>query len=414
MSYNILLNSSNVVGQNNNTYKFDFIKGSLKVPENSSIAISQVTIPYSWYNVTSLLKNNTFSYTMPTPLSQFTGAIAAGTTSLIVSVSITGLNLAVGMFVIGTGVKANTFITSIGVTAGGLGTYTVNQTQVAVITAITMYAVSSTTSTSTANTVLVTLPDGFYLVSDINNALNKSLYQNGYYFYNTNPNQATLSTYGTSNTDYNIIYPIQLSNNYVNYTNNITLQYIPTTSANVNTQFGAGWTWMNALYPVTASTPQFVVLGTVNSSSTLLGNILGLINGSYPSAVKTYASTPTQFNSNPYIINGNSLSKSTNNSTIALPTFAPMGSTVNGIVIRCSLCDNDITMPSDILDSFSILSSFGSNINYSPIADNFIKMKEGIFNNITISLYDQNLNPLIALDSNVMISLLLKLGNNNN
>ena len=60
MSYTLLLNSSNVVGSNNNTFQYNFISGSFKIPEGSEIAISQATIPYSWYNITSNYNNNTF------------------------------------------------------------------------------------------------------------------------------------------------------------------------------------------------------------------------------------------------------------------------------------------------------------------------------------------------------------------
>ena len=54
-----------------------------------------------------------------------------------------------------------------------------------------------------------------------------------------------------------------------------------------------------------------------------------------------------------------------------------------------------------------ITSTFGSNINYLPISDNSVKIKSGKFSSVVVSLYDQNLNPLIAQDSNVLISLLI-------
>ena len=68
MSYNLLLNSSNVIGTNNNQYKYNFINGGLTVPEGAVMSISQVTLPYSWYNISSAYGNNTFSYTIPTNL----------------------------------------------------------------------------------------------------------------------------------------------------------------------------------------------------------------------------------------------------------------------------------------------------------------------------------------------------------
>ena len=62
MSFTVLLNSSNVVGSNNNTYQYKFTNGSFKIPEGYEMAISQATIPYSWYNITSRYNNRTFTF----------------------------------------------------------------------------------------------------------------------------------------------------------------------------------------------------------------------------------------------------------------------------------------------------------------------------------------------------------------
>lgn len=62
-------------------------------------------------------------------------------------------------------------------------------------------------------------------------------------------------------------------------------------------------------------------------------------------------------------------------------------------------------MPSDILDSFAITSTFGSNINYLPSTNHIAKLKQGKVSSLIISLFDENLNPLIANDPNVLISL---------
>ena len=60
MSFTLLLNSSNVIGSNNNTFQYKFLSGNFTVPECSEIAISQITIPYSWYNVSTNYNNKTF------------------------------------------------------------------------------------------------------------------------------------------------------------------------------------------------------------------------------------------------------------------------------------------------------------------------------------------------------------------
>lgn len=344
MSYNLILNSSNVVGVNNNQFKYNFIGGSFTVPEGSELSISQITIPYSWYNVSSALGNNTFQYMMPTG--------------------------------------------------------------------------------STMTTTTVTLQDGFYQLSDLNNALNASLKANNYYFYNlASPSIVGYSDIPSSQ----IIYPIQFVANASYYTNSVVFQYIPSTAPNVVTQFGTGWLWANAAtFPTHAQLPMLVIPqqggANISQSTYGMGNILGFTNGTYPSASNLYyglattntTDTPTITNSYPLTINGNSLKSysyigSANTITItgANPVFSALGTYVNGVVVRCNLVENNVTMPSDIVDTFPITSTFGSNINYLPITDNSVKLKQGKFSSITISFSDQNFNTLLCQDPNVLISLLI-------
>ena len=339
MSYNIILNSSNLIGVNNNQFKYDFIGGSFTIPQEAEISISQIIIPYSFYNISSALGNNTFSYSMPTGAS--------------------------------------------------------------------------------STTITVTLNDGFYGISDLNNALNNSLRQNNFYFYN-------LSTVGFSNiSSSNIIYPIQFSTNASNYTNTITFQYIPNGTAGVVSQFGNNWIWANSgNFPTNASLPTITIpqqsSNDISKSTYGLGNIIGFTNATYPSTSPLYygltptfsTNIPSISNSIPLTINGNTLKSysyngSINNLTIqgANQSFSPLATYVNGIVVRCNLVENNITMPSDILDSFAITSTFGSNINYLPSTNHTAKLKQGKVSSLIISLFDENLNPLIANDPNILISL---------
>jgi len=62
----LVLNSNNVVaGSNNTTYQYKFLK-NMMIKDEAEIAISSVTIPYSWYNVTARYRNNTVRFNFPT------------------------------------------------------------------------------------------------------------------------------------------------------------------------------------------------------------------------------------------------------------------------------------------------------------------------------------------------------------
>ena len=70
MSYNIILNSSHSMFNNGvcNIFKYNFPQGNFTIPEGSTMSLTTLTIPYSWYNITSYYGNNSFSYNIPTNL----------------------------------------------------------------------------------------------------------------------------------------------------------------------------------------------------------------------------------------------------------------------------------------------------------------------------------------------------------
>lgn len=460
MSNTIILNRNNLIGINNNTYQYNFIQGNYDIPRNSQMCVSQITLPYSWYNVSSILGNNTFSYTMPT----------------------TG---------------------------------------------------------STTATITITLPDGFYDATRLNQYLYSDLKTRKYYFYD--------STTGTSNPT--IIYPINFSYNTTKYTTDINFYYIPSSSGNVQSQFGTNYVWALGTYPTLSETPsvfinpvstrqittqasstiatntiiatstassitgtsltitvgtgtvaigQFITgsgvlqgtvisagsgtswtvnkaqtvastsmnyytsnpangLLTLGASNTLVqagqyvtgtgvrigtqilsgsgtswqvsfpqtvssttitfstynplsnqtysfGNVFGFPVGAYPPQKVYYEGSVSIANGTgqPVVVSGNSL--------LASPAFSPLGSSVNAVIVRCNLVQNDVSAQSDILDVLPINAAFGSNINYNPLSQGWVKLKSGKFSSLVITLFDQNLNPILAQDPNLLISLLIQLG----
>jgi hypothetical protein len=279
MSYNLVINSSNVVGNQNSTFVYTFLgSSSLTIKEGSKICVSSLSIPYSFFNVTQFYNNQTFSF-----------------------------NWRVGV---------------------------------------------------TTTTYNITLPAGFYLVSDISNFLENYFIQNGMYLVDSAGNN---------------VYYLELAYNTTYYATQILSFAVPTS---LPTGYVQPSSWLG--YPSVANTPQLIL------SSNNFKNILGFSAGSYP---------PTPQSTN-YSITSN-----------VLP---PVGSNINAVVLTCSLVNNNVTIPSDILDSFPINSTFGSNIVYAPSFEKWVKMNAGTYNSITIRMLDQNLNIINANDSNVSITLLIQ------
>ena len=203
----------------------------------------------------------------------------------------------------------------------------------------------------------ITLAEGFYQVVDLNAAIQQFCINNGLYLINSlgqNVFYLTLllnvSSYGVQLISYAI--PITLPSGYSQPSN------------------------FAGFYSSSLS-PQLII-----PSTSTFGKLIGFATGTFPT---------------------------TNTSSFysVLNTFVPLGSNINSLIIRCSLVDNQVGVPTDILDTMPVTSTFGSNINYQPPIEKWIKLCGGVHQSLSITFVDQNLNAVIALDSNVCISLLI-------
>jgi hypothetical protein len=289
MSFTLVLNSSNVSNTNTNTtFKYNFIQGGFNV-KDMEMCVSSITLPYSFYNVSSYYSNRTFSLIFPTA--------------------------------------------------------------------------------ATTTTISITLPEGFYTVTDINSYIQQVCIDYGAYLIDSTGNY---------------VYYQQLVYNTTYYAVQLLLFSVPTTlpsGYSYATAGSSGSVYTTAVkLPTTAYTPQFVL-----ASSGSIATIIGFKSGTtYPSAQTTTSQ---------------SLSS----------TLTPVGSTVNSLIMQCSLVYNPCTVPSDVLDSMPIKdTAFGSNITYDPSFEKYVSLSIGTFNNFTFSFRDQNFNEIYARDPNVSITLIIR------
>lgn len=222
----------------------------------------------------------------------------------------------------------------------------------------TNFTITFPTTASTTTSVNVTLPDGFYSVNDIQNYIQATCINNGFYLIDGAGNYV-FYTYLTYSTTY---YKVQL------------VQSVVPNALPTGYSTPANWQGFNAL----AVTP------TLALATSSIAPIIGFASG---------ASYPTVPSATPYNI---------------LSTSTPQGSTVNSLVVRCSLVNNNIVVPSDIMDGFNINASFGNNIVYDPSFEKFVALKDGVYNSLIITFVDQNLNSFSSVDPNVAITLLIK------
>jgi hypothetical protein len=286
MSYNLVINGSNVVNALKNTYRYDFINGTFEIAEGSEIMITSLQIPYSWFNITTRNNNNIFRFYWPT-------------------------------------------------------------------------------ASATYNTFTITLPDGFYTTTSLNAYIQQFCVANGFYL--------------IENSTQNYVYYINVLFNPTYYANQIILKTVPTV---IPAGFTAPANW--AGYPTVSRTPYVEILSTNH-----FGKFLGFTAGNY-GILSTAGGPPTVA----YSVNSNQ---------------TPVGSTVNSLVIRCSLVNNNVSSQTDVVDAFAINGDFGRNLNFNNNIEKWIKLNAGRYSSFTVSIVDQNMNDIEILDSNILINFIVRI-----
>lgn len=272
----IILNSTNIVsGSNNSQFIYNFPAGGVNF-QKEEIAVSNISIFYSWFNInSSLYNNNIFKYYWQgTP-------------------------------------------------------YT------------------------------VTIPNGNYQISELNEYLQYIMIQNNHYLINSSGQY---------------VYYLELQLNISQYAVQFNAFPIPTS-------LPSGWTapsgWSG--YPVTTETPQIEILSTNNFK-----DIIGFNAGIYPNPVQ-----------------------STNYSKLS--DYSPQVSPISSMVMECNLINNNLSIPSKLLYAFTVQNvSFGEVLNISVPEYSWNDISDGWYNSLQLEFKDQNLRNVQIKDNQIVILLVIK------
>jgi hypothetical protein len=209
----------------------------------------------------------------------------------------------------------------------------------------------------------LTLDDGFYTVNVLNARIQQFCIEKGMYL-----------TDGSGNN----IYYLSVSPNSTAYANQIITKLVP-----LSLPAGYGVQPGNfAGYPTTTKRPPYIEILSTNN----FGKFLGFTAGNYG------ITQTADYN--------------------VLSNIIPQGSTVNSLLIKCSLVNNGCSNQSDVLDAFAIGGSsggtFGGNLTYTNTIEKFVKISEGRYNNFIVTIVDQNNNDITILDNNLLINFLIR------
>lgn len=279
----IVFNQSNLIPSANNN-QYNYILPGGQTFKDAKIAIGNVNLYYSWFNITAAYGNNKFSFIWP--------------------------------------------------------------------------------NNNTTTTYNVTIPDGNYSVSSLNTYIQQFCLNNSLYLTDSGGNKRYYILCQTNSSYYSVEFDFSPIPNAAD-------------AATASLTAPGGWPGFN-----TASNkiPQLIVPAstTLNSFSTLIGYAAGTFPASNTSTV---------------IVGVQS-------------TFAPQVSPVKSIIVAASLVSNKLGVNNQVLGAFAYTSTtFGQLINYAPSFPFYIDIADGSYNNIMLTFYDNNFNPLPIYDSNITVQL---------
>lgn len=219
------------------------------------------------------------------------------------------------------------------------------------------YTFTNNAGTTTHN---VTITDGYYTIPQLNSYLQSVMITNGHYLVNGSGQN---------------VYYLEILENASAYAIQLNCFAFPTA-------LPAGWSNPSGVtFPAVASTPQFIISPLTTST---FSTLIGVLPGTYPAVIQA-----------------------TTYSTIS--TFTPKTTPVENVLVRCSLLNNQISNPPDIIYSFNAAGTgFGNLINAAPFQFLYLSVNDGYYSQIEIQFIDQQYRAININDPSIVVQLAFK------
>jgi hypothetical protein len=290
MSRTIIINSSNIISNTNNSqFQYNFPGGGIDLKPTQKIGLVNLSMYYSTFNITISNNNNSYSY-----------------------IWIDGLSYNVIM------------------------------------------------------------PDGFYDIDTINNFLHFTFVQNQHYFISSNGDYVYLITWNVNASRYSV------------ELNSFGISTSLSTTNSWTKPVGSLW-----LIPTNFIIPKIVI------PSNKFSLVVGFSVGKYPNSVISGV-PPSQIQTPSYLTNQQFLS-----------SFTPQVSPLSSYILTCSLINNNYAIPNNLIYSFSPKGTIGEQFEIQPYEYMMINCNPGTYSYFTLTLVDQNFQPVSIQDPNIIIQLII-------
>lgn len=209
----------------------------------------------------------------------------------------------------------------------------------------------------------ITIPSGFYDVKALNAYIQSVFVTNNHYL-----------VHSLTNKKYFLIELLENATFYAVQMNAYAINQAYLASQGWTIPSGATWT-----IGATILMPQFII----NSNS--FRDIVGFTAGNYPAIGNTTGVTYS-----------------------ALSSYCPQVSPVNSLIIRCNLISNNYTIPTDVLSAVNINANFGEIISYTNSNNALIKIRDGVYEKLEITICDQDFKNIQIIDKSMVVRLLIQ------
>jgi hypothetical protein len=224
------------------------------------------------------------------------------------------------------------------------------------------------------STVSITIPDGNYSFSELNDYLQFIFIQNSHYL---------ITTTGS------YVYLLELVVNQPRYAVQVNSYVISSTIASTNSwslPSGASW-----------ALPTNNIVPILNITNSGFGSLIGFSTGSYPNAVIS-GTPPSQTQTPSYSVAQSFLS-----------TVAPQITPASSFLVYCNLVNNRAVVPNNLLFTFTPTNvQFGGLSTYQVAELVWNKAEDGQYEEFTIEFRDQLGRQVQIQDPNILITLVLK------
>ena len=261
-------------------------------------------------------------------------------------------------------------------TSGSVGTYNIS-TPSATIPSIYPQQLTASASFSTNITVPIVIPDGYYTADTLNKYLQQVMIGNKIYITDGINAQTSL-------------FYIEITQNTAYYSLQVNIHPLPSSlSSSQALPIGASWTLIN---DGTKYNPQLII----NEG---LQEWFGFSS--------TTSDIYTSYDINKFLYIPKAVTTLNGVDLYYLSDVCPKVNTINSLVLCCNLINSEYSIPSNVFFNIPLNASFGNMIVVNPFDPSLCNVRGGMEQNIEISFFDTNFNPVAIRDIDVTLTLVI-------